>query len=651
MDKDIQWSNQEARIEAHSSTELAESSHEILWVTIEFKEAMKRVNLLNFITETLLGMDLNDYDNNYWLALSSINNENALDAVAFIWILKKHPKESYEHMKKHFEWKLDFYEFENLLWRLEDVLMFKSLNQLVEKINQANNFEERDVLARELEEEIEWLLWRHIFSIYIIDKEKPLTLAMFKYIELDSLISIQSQDWHIIHSTWWFYEPIIALREVYLERKVRELIWIHDREKLQEETMKYGAKWANLEILSIILPELSSFIYLNCSVPSFERMSVDIYKKWKKWELIKDELEIFYQWIRRREVILRSSAVYSEDGEDSTWAWVYKSIQIKADASYEEFEKVVIEIYESVDSDYARNYRDRSWIANEEEMWIVIQEYVSDDNELLATSPIVANSVLRQVPALMEIKLEKEWIRPIIDKTKLKIAIWCINDKDIFHYQPDSKRFENISMNKLRLIAQLIQLIETYYWQAIQLEMIYQKWWEMTDWWSNCREIDWLHLLQARYLPRNYSVAINVEFPDKEPLFDWEALWVWDLELYVLPNKEDNSEKDWIVFFKGSGFATLCKSWIDSLPRSWVVVVLSWSTANWWHIETICAERWLLLIFDSTIHERSINEVIAMQRWSNTAPFERCIDEYEWYKKVRAVLNWIKWKIYPPEGS
>jgi hypothetical protein len=118
-------------------------------------------------------------------------------------------------------------------------------------------------------------------------------------------------------------------------------------------------------------------------------------------------------------------------------------------------------------------------------------------------------------------------------------------------------------------------------------------------------------------------------------------LWVWDLNLDILSNLGNNTEKTWIVLFKASEFASLWHDFQEyALPKSWVVVVIWKSQENKWHIETLCAEKGLLLIFNDNYKSWPIS---ALFSWNNDFVH---IDEFHWEKKLHIVMDWLVWKIY-----
>jgi hypothetical protein len=69
-------------------------------------------------------------------------------------------------------------------------------------------------------------------------------------------------------------------------------------------------------------------------IPEFNLLGVDVYKQWLLGEAIRDELKEFYTG---GALMIRSSAVYSEDGEAMTGAGVYQSVALEEDSTFEDF--------------------------------------------------------------------------------------------------------------------------------------------------------------------------------------------------------------------------------------------------------------------------------------------------------------------------
>jgi hypothetical protein len=340
----------------------------------------------------------------------------------------------------------------------------------------------------------------------------------------------------------------IALMEFEVQFPV--VIGTVDREELERQTRIYGAKGANLEVAKTVLAKLkesqlvAEMNYIDVVIPDFERIPVEVYRKWKRGESITDDLKPFFDWIKGRCVMVRSSAVFSEDGDENTGAGIYESTKLDAGKSLEDFEKSVIAVYESVDSDNAKKYRAERGITEDEEMGIVLHEFVDSCPENGDKGYV--NSVVKQVPALMDISLDNG-MRPVINRNELmEIGVGAgKDDRKLFHYTPDCSRYGHEYSHRFREpvvgVSLVAYLLEKYYGQPLQIEFIFSEYEGEVRSFNNSKRIN---LLQTRSLPKNFMEPAQVEFPhDKTPLFEGRALGIIDATLPVLPNDDDNSRK------------------------------------------------------------------------------------------------------------
>jgi hypothetical protein len=457
-----------------------------------------------------------------------------------------------------------------------------------------------------------------------------------------------------------------------------------DKEELELQKRIYGAKGANLEIARNVIGKLKEskvapiMEYIEVVIPDFERIPVEVYRKWKRGESITDDLKPFFDWIKGRCVMVRSSAVFSEDGDENTGAGIYESTKLDAGKSLEDFERSVVAVYESVDSDNAKKYRAERGITEEEEMGIVLHEFVDSCPENGDKGYV--NSVVKQVPALMDISLDNG-MRPVINRNELRKKIYrsSLDDVKFLHYMPDLERygtgFKKSFIRPVGSVSLLTYLLEQHYGQPVQVEFVFSEGEESYS--ALSRRIN---LLQVRSLPKNFMEPAHVEFPlDKSPLFEGRALGIIDATLPVLPNDDDNSKNTGIVFFESSQFTSIRFNG-DNLPQQGVVVVLGSSTEAHGHIETLCAERGLNLIFNkdtkstfssdleiaSTLKPSTLIYQILSKSDSASAAIEQeqlvnrmltlgsisggsNIDEFRGHKFVHVVSDGLTGKIYAPD--
>ena len=435
-----------------------------------------------------------------------------------------------------------------------------------------------------------------------------------------------------------FREISTILQKSEFEMKFQKTIGCINTEVLETEKRIYGAKGANLEMVLKVIQEIQDNLSLkdHCFIPDFKRISTSVYKNWKNGENIRNELAPFFQWINQRKVMVRSSAVHSEDNENTTGAGIYESVPLDGYATIDKFENAIITVFKSVDTEKAKNYRAINGIKEDEEMGIVLQEFVplhQDDRKGYT------NTVRRSVPELMEIVFDNGF-RPLITRDILKQQ--CVTKSDrpsIYHYQIDSKKYKSVA-SSIRGLSMISFLLEKYYDQPLQIEFILVK--EESE--SSIQNMK-IALLQTRFLPHTFLESAKIEFPSKEEaLFEGAAVGIIDSTFNILPNDADNSESEGVVIFKSSRFGSACDIFSDcNFPKKGVVLVLGPSREGYGHIETLCAEKGLILIFNEEY--QSSQEGPRLDHKSDYRKTK--IDNLQGHKTVRVVSNGLLGKIYP----
>jgi hypothetical protein len=105
-----------------------------------------------------------------------------------------------------------------------------------------------------------------------------------------------------------------------------------------------------------------------------------------------------------------------------------------------------------------------------------------------------------------------------------------------------------------------------------------------------------VNFVQVRELPKNVLFqAPEVQFPDEPPIHSGAAIGIGDMELPVLDNQDDNSDKTGIVVFSTNEMFSMGDN-SYRLPKEGAVVI-SRDTGMSGHIQTLCAERGLICIF------------------------------------------------------
>ena len=449
-------------------------------------------------------------------------------------------------------------------------------------------------------------------------------------------------------------EPILTdLQQIEFNKIFKEFIGPIDPNALRLDTLLFGAKAAHLIQLRKKVPLINKYFngyYSKMGIPNFKCIPVITYRKWQKGEDIDPELKKMHQTIKAEsgKVILRSSAVYSEDGEDSVAPGIYESITISTEADFEEFKNTVLKIYESVNSPEAIQYRQENGI-EKEEMGIVVQEY--EDIEASEYEEYVgwyqgygfANTVLRNIPELSEMVFD-ETSRAILTRENaekryregsLKMAKAYLKDpEDPPVLYPSKMKAEHVPYIQLDVqavmpaevdkIARQIWILEKLFGKPINVEFAHEA---VTN------------ILQVRPIPKKALERIKVNFPKKDPLLKLKALGAGDTELKILPTSDQsNHTKKGVVIFdttygRGKTKAELAKQ----LPKEGAVIVFKGSGKGKGHLETLCAEKNILLLFNPGT------------RLAGGSEESTDYTDYHGHTSLHIVANGLEGRVYPPK--
>ncbi len=329
------------------------------------------------------------------------------------------------------------------------------------------------------------------------------------------------------------------------------------------------------------------------NIPPFTIIPVDIYLRWKSGENILKYLLPYYEEYEKnykdKEAIVRSSAVFSEDNENSTGAGIYDSIVIPKNTSKVDFVRAILSVYKSTDAESAKKYRQEKKVAHEERMGIVIQEHIPYTDYTKG----YINTIMLNQPTLMDIGYDNG-LRPVIDRSLLSKK-YHLEDREtnIFHYQFDMKRKSSYTIAEL---AELAYKLETYFRFPLQIEFIEPH--ELSRGNSSGTFV-----LQTRFLPKNFGEKVDILFPeDKTSILEGMSLGAMDQELEILDANDNNNDKEGVVIFRESEYASMAgkKIILDSFPKKGAVIVMLASRTHGGHIETLCAEKGIVLVFNTT---------------------------------------------------
>lgn len=523
---------------------------------------------------------------------------------------------------------------------------FFKLKKLSKELDDSTDFAQRTELISTIENDLAKFLEKNTYC------ENPFSDHQKKIITIEKVYQVSASDKVYqefkegdLRPCSEINELVFSLKKAKFENYFEENVGSVNAEKLSEQTKLYGAKGANLEVIEDFLAKAKPHFYClrDCIVPDFERIPVSVYRNWQKGNDITEELKEYFDWTKGRATAVRSSAVYSEDNEDTTGAGIYETLFIAADSSFSEFCDAVVEVFESVDSPQAIAYRQENNIVHEE-MGIVLQEQIEDYSY---SDKGYINSVLKGVPELLEMNLEDD-MRPILKKENLLANLLVHKDNSPFYYQPDFWRQKNVF--ELEELSKAVLLLEKFYGKSIQVEFIFDIDYEGNE----VRPETQYALLQSRFLPKSYLASQEaINFPEKEALHTGAALGVGDMTLEVLPNNQDNSGKEGVVIFNSSKmFSTKYNILKTNLPKSGCVIVLDASLKSKGHIETLCAERGLNLIFPEGVGGYDFGgSFMEMYAASNGFSQEDNKENFHGYTTLRVMLNGLEGRVYQVEKS
>lgn len=437
----------------------------------------------------------------------------------------------------------------------------------------------------------------------------------------------------------------IAAKRYGFEKKLEGLP-IRNKEEFNALRLEYGAKAANLIILSSLVNNINQIrkdhSRIKLAVPDFKAVPVKLYQAWKDGKLTDDDLRPYFEWAdglkeddhehwnkkNSASYIVRSSAIFSEDGESLTGAGIYESIRVDANSAFQDFKKAVVGVFESTNSPRAHAYRAQHGV-EKEEMGLIIQKYVEPDyrfNIHGQSQEGYLNSKAAGIPQLMEIvtKTSRNFVkRKELDFfLTLQSKTYLNGDRfsaEIHHFPPDQRKIDpDLPVN----VAQLALIVERVWGKDVQIEFV-------SDGLS-------VNIVQVRDLPRDLSLqALEMQFLDKPAIHSGASIGIGDCELPVLSDENDNSEKTGVVVFYTNEMFTMVSS-SYSLPKEGAVIIGNYGGQNG-HIQTLCAEKGLVCLFPDP--SREVKTPIL--QWHELSKL----------KKVRIVSNGIEGRVYEAQDK
>lgn len=343
-------------------------------------------------------------------------------------------------------------------------------------------------------------------------------------------------------------------------RPAAEKVVNFDRDYYEQLRHVYGAKAAGLFVLSEAAEAFYAAVdeddriwgrhdVATITIPKFTATPVDLYNMYRS----KDErYENYLEHIRQQAiaisadrydpetfrplVIIRSSAVFSEDGVDASGAGVYKSTTVDPRDSGE-FKKAVEAVFASLGTKEAQDYLSEKGI-DSEQMGLVIQQYIEETmarNKSSTYGHIQSSDPLGRFSTLSSDAGELQFGRESLEEFYMK-APPAGNTQPTFHYTPDHRSAIAQFCRQGAQVANAALFAEKLFGKPVELEFAFDS--------SNTA-----YIVQVRPIPHQEGVS-KVEFPtDVEAIIECRAVGVGDVVVAVNDDNEYDGNEitfDWV---------------------------------------------------------------------------------------------------------
>jgi hypothetical protein len=372
-----------------------------------------------------------------------------------------------------------------------------------------------------------------------------------------------------------------------------------DSNEFEQLRLKYGAKAAGLmtfgakvAALHEATKDISSTKQIE--IPPFTTVSVDMYEAWlddptqfdQMCEAIRISATGLHSGNRYSDslkdlVVVRSSAVKSEDGDEHSGAGVYKSVAVNPN-DIAAFRAAVAEVYASTRSEAALSYQHGIGVTDEL-MGLVIQQYQEE---------ITTGSRRGEVfygyadgtgvnPNLIEVHTNEGAL--LYDKPRVKAELLLearSNDRgDLLHTHPDHESPLRTAIYKTADVPHAAVLAEQLFGKPMQVEFVNGS------------------IVQVRPLKVS-SPETPIIFPDDlQAVSECAVSGFGDMELEPLDERDDNSDKKGFVTFYREYEFTINRghAGYDAFPKEGAVVIFEPSSSG--HIQAICREKGLMCFY------------------------------------------------------
>lgn len=364
----------------------------------------------------------------------------------------------------------------------------------------------------------------------------------------------------------------------------------------------YGTKAATLFVLDKAIAAFKSETEgisdtASFEVPPFTAAPVDLHKMYKdgdeRYGGVLEEIrqqaigvtsDRFDPELYRPLVVVRSSAVRSEDGDKVSGAGVYASVSADP-RDPESFRQAVEAVFDSMETEEAKAYRKANGI-DEEQMGLLIQRYIEDTKDYKDTC--VYGYVQSSDPFGRFVSLSSETGELLFDRKAVEdrfmIAPPFGRTQPTFHYNPDHDTLISNFGREGALLANAALFAEKLFGKQVELEFA------LDD--SNTA-----YVVQVRPLPHQEKPE-EVTFPtDTEPLVECRAIGVGDVIVTVRDDDEYGPNEhmfDWVDDEDRMGHTLHRRD-----ERS--VFVIGFNDANSGHIQMLARERGQICLYPNAL--------------------------------------------------
>ncbi len=421
-------------------------------------------------------------------------------------------------------------------------------------------------------------------------------------------------------------------------RALAESVLDFDEEYFDQLRHIYGTKAAGLFMFANTMDKFRAaaeerYDVADVTIPKFTAAPVDLHRLYQEAD---DRYGAYLEEIRQQAidvasekydpelfrplVAVRSSAVFSEDGDNASGAGIYASVAADP-RDPGAFRNAVETVFSSMETKEARDYLAEKGI-DSEHMGLLIQRYIEDTREY--KDSCVYGYVQSSDPYGRFITLSSETGELLFDRNAVEARFMTRppfgRTQPTFHYNPDHDSLISDFSREGVQVANAAFLAEKLFGKQVELEFAFDS--------SNTA-----YVVQVRPLPHQ-ELPPTVEFPTNiEPLIECRAIGVGDFVVTVRDDEEYTSDEhmfDWVDNENQTGNTTHRRN-------KKAVFVIGYNEATSGHIQMLARERGQLCLYPAalTALPSSLDRELAPDH------------QQERVRKFRVVADGYRGAIYP----